>query len=166
MLEHRRCAMNRPRLSSERVEHLPTALLRSRVTLAPTDSCPAGAVRVSGPSSTRISMADVNAVGVAAETAMESAKADWVAEMVEEWMPNKARLRTFFNGCGTRLHKNHVSVQRAVCPQNPSRAISSASFCWQPATMPLFARRIDGEGLCVLKFRPRPEGDEPGRSNK
>jgi hypothetical protein len=111
-------------------------------------------------------MADVNAVGVAAETAMESAKADWVAEMVEEWMPNKARLRTFFNGCGTRLHKNHVSVQRAVCPQNPSGAISSASFCWQPATMPLFARRIDGEGLCVLKFRPRPEGDEPGRSNK
>jgi hypothetical protein len=58
-------------------------------------------------------MAGVNAVGVAAETAMESAKADWVAEMVEEWMPNKARLRTFFNGCGTRLHKNHVSVQRA-----------------------------------------------------
>ena len=54
----------------------------------------------------------------------------------------------------------------AVCPQNPSGAISSASFCWQPATMPLFARRIDGEGLCVLKFRPRPEGDEPGRSNK
>ncbi len=112
MLAHRRCAMNRPRLSSERVEHLPTALLRSRVTLAPTDSCPAGAVRVTGPSSTRISMADVDAVGVAAETAMESAKADWVAEMVEEWMPNKARLRTFFNGCGTRLHKNHVSVQR------------------------------------------------------
>jgi hypothetical protein len=57
-------------------------------------------------------MAGVNAVGVAAETAMESAKADWVAEMVEEWMPNKARLRTSFNGRGTRLHKNHVSVQR------------------------------------------------------
>jgi len=47
------------------------------------------------------------------ESAKEgSEKADWVAEMVEEWMLNKARLRTSFNGRGTRLHKNHVSVQR------------------------------------------------------
>ena len=60
----------------------------------------------------------VSAVRVAAETATESAKADsdkadWVAERVEEWMPDKARSRTFFNGRGVLLLRSNVSVQRA-----------------------------------------------------
>ncbi len=59
----------------------------------------------------------MNAVGVREETATESAKADSgkadrVAEMVEAWMPDKARSRTFFNGRGVLLLRSNVNVQR------------------------------------------------------
>ena len=46
------------------------------------------------------------------ENAQGSGQADWVPEMVEEWIPYESRSRNFFNGRGVLLLRSNGSVQR------------------------------------------------------